>query len=253
LTENPFMKADWYHIEDDEPLGPTTLQDVAGRIRHAGQSRLVWTAGMAEWTDARAVLALAQLFRIATPRSSAAVLDHANVAEPLTSKTTLSQRLRKELTEYLVIAAYLYVCFGALIFYKATVLQSDGIAFTAFGIAIVKALVLGKFILVLHALKIGEQKGGAGVLLADILKKSILFVIFLIVLTLIEETIVGYFHGRASREVLSEMAGGTLPQAFAVSILMLLILIPYFTFRGVGDRLGEGVLWKLLTERSLSR
>jgi hypothetical protein len=167
------MKADWYHIEDDEPLGPTTLQDVAGRIRHAGQSRLVWTAGIAEWTDARAVLALAQLFRIATPRSSAAVLDHANVAEPLTSKTTLSQRLRKELTEYLVIAAYLYVCFGALIFYKATVLQSDGIAFTAFGIAIVKALVLGKFILVLHALKIGEQKGGAGVLLADILKKSI--------------------------------------------------------------------------------
>jgi hypothetical protein len=61
--------------------------------------------------------------------------------------------------------------------------------------------------------------------------------------------IVGYFHGRTSQEVLNEMAGGTLPQAFAVSILMLLILIPYFTFRGVADRLGEGVLWKLLTVR----
>ena len=124
-------------------------------------------------------------------------------------------------------------------------------------IAIVKALVLGKFILVLHALKIGERQGerqeGASVLLADIFKKSVLFVVVLIALTVVEEIIVGYFHGRTSQEVLGEMAGGTLPQAFAVSILMLLILIPYFTFRGVADRLGEGALWKLLTERVQSR
>ena len=131
--------------------------------------------------------------------------------------------------------------------------RHDGIAFASSGIAIVKALVLGKFILVLHALKIGERKGGASVLLADILEKSVLFVVFLIALTVVEEIIVGYFHGRPNHEVLSEMAGGTLPQAFAVSILMLLILIPYFTFRVVADRLGEGALWKLLTERTQSR
>lgn len=63
------------------------------------------------------------------------------------------------------------------------------------GIAIVKALVLGKFILVLHALKIGERMGSARVLLADILKRSVLFVVFLIALTVVEEIIVGYFHG----------------------------------------------------------
>ena len=90
-------------------------------------------------------------------------------------------------------------------------------------------------------------------MLADILKKSVLFVVVLIALTVVEEIIVGYFHGRTSQEVLGEMAGGTLPQAFAVSILMLLILIPYFTFRGVADQLGEGALWKLLTERFQSR
>jgi hypothetical protein len=89
-------------------------------------------------------------------------------------------------------------------------------------------------------------------LFTDILKKSVLFVIFLIALTVTEEIIVGYFHGRTSQEVVSEMAGGSLPQAFAVAILMLLILIPYFTFRGIADRLGEGVLWKLLTQRSTS-
>jgi hypothetical protein len=38
---------------------------------------------------------------------------------------------------------------------------------------------------------------------------------------LVEEIIVGYFHGLTSQEVLSEMAGGALPQGFAVSVLML--------------------------------
>ena len=245
------MKAEWYYLENDETVGPTTLEDIAGRIRHAGQSRLVWTEGMAEWTDAKAVPALQQLFRGVTPRPSATTSDRADLTEPLgPQQAALSQRLRQELIEYLIISAYLYICFSSLIFYKATILHSDGIAFASLGIAIVKALVLGKFVLVLHALKIEQLGGRAGVLLIDILKKSLLFAVFLIALTVVEEMIVGYFHGRTSQEILSEMAGGTLPQAFAVSILMLLILIPYFTFRGVAERLGEGVLWKLLTGRT---
>jgi GYF domain 2 len=245
------MKAEWYYVEDDETVGPTSLEEIARRIKRTGQSRLVWTEGMIEWTDAKAVPALSQLFRTVTSQPSVTTSNQAALVKPLASKqATLSQRLRHELIEYLIISAYLYICFGSLIFYKAIILHSDGIAFASFGIAIVKALVLGKFILVLDALKIGERKGGAGILFADILKKSVLFVIFLIALTVIEEMIVGHFHGRTSQEVLSKMAGGTLPQALAVSILMLLILIPYFTFRGVAVRLGEGVLWKLLIERT---
>ena len=111
------------------------------------------------------------------------------------------------------------------------------------------AELLGKFVLLLHALKIGERKGGAGVLFVDILKKSVLFLVVLIALTVVEEIIAGYFHGRTIQVVLGEFGGGTLQQAFALSLLMLIILIPYFTFRVIAVRLGEGVLWRLLTER----
>jgi hypothetical protein len=106
--------------------------------------------------------------------------------------------------------------------------------------------------LVLQVLKVGEHGKRVGVLLADILKTSFLFVIFLIALSVVEELIVGLFHGRASREVLSDMAGGTLTEAFAIGVLMLLILVPYFAFRGLAFRLGDGALWKLLTECSSS-
>jgi hypothetical protein len=96
---------------------------------------------------------------------------------------------------------------------------------------------------------IGCILGGAGVLLTDILKKSVLFLLCLGALTVVEEIIIGYFHGRTIVQAIGEIGGGTLQQAIATSILMLLILIPYFTFRVVAVRLGEGVLWQLLTER----
>jgi hypothetical protein len=244
------MKANWYYIENDETVGPTTLEDLARRIRRAGRSRLVWTEGMAEWAEADAVPALSQLFRTAS-RPAPATIEPSIVPDPAApTKATLVQRLRHELSEYLVISTYLFVCFDALLFYKAAILQGDGIEFTPFGIAVAKALVLGKFVLVLHALKIGERSGGARVLLADILKKSMVFLIFLGALTVVEEIIVGFLHGRTVKEAVGGIGGGTLQQALATSILMLLILIPYFAFRVISVRLGEGVLWRLLTERT---
>ena len=244
------MKPEWYYVENDETVGPSTLDDVARRIKRLGSTCLVWKAGMAEWTEAREVPALARFVQSSTPQAATATFDLAESSD--SKQASLSQRLRHELIEYAIISAYLYVCFSSIIFYKATILRSDGIVLATFGIAIVKALVLGKFILILHALRIGERRGGAGVLFVDILKNSILFVICLIALTVVEEMIVGLFHGQTSQEVLSEMAGGSLLEAFAVSILMLLTLIPYFTFRGVSERLGKGALKKLLTEPNQS-
>ena len=61
-----------------------------------------------------------------------------------------------------------------------------------------------------------------------------MFTIFLITLTVIEELIVGHLHGKESHEILAEMAGGTLPQALSVGVLMFLIMVPFFAFRESG-------------------
>jgi hypothetical protein len=245
------MKANWYYIENDETMGPTTLEDLARRIGRTGESYLVWTQGMAGWTDAETVPALSRLL-YPTDRSPVAAPEpgkHGRKTSYASRTTALKRRLGRELFEYITISIYLLVCFGALLFYKSAILRNDGIEFAPFGIAVVKALILGKFVLILHALKIGERNGGRGVLITDILKKSIVFLIFLSFLAVLEEIIVGLFHGREVREVVREIGGGTVREALATGVLLLLILIPYFTFRVVSLRLGEGVLWKLLTER----
>jgi hypothetical protein len=244
------MQANWYYIENDETVGPTTLEDLARRIGKSGESRLVWTQGMAEWTDAGAIPALSRLFRPGSPPIPTAS-ERPIAVEPVTQeRVPLKHRLGHELFEYSMISTYLFVCFGALLFYKAAILRSDGIEFAPFGIAAVKALVLGKFVLILHALKVGERKGGPAVLILDIFKKSVVFLVFLSFLAVLEDIIAGFFHGREIRDVISEIGGGTLQQVLATGVLLLLILIPYFTFRIVSVRLGDGALWKLLTERS---
>jgi hypothetical protein len=244
------MNAEWYYVENDITIGPTTLADLAERFRHAKNERyLVWTEGMSDWADATGVPAISKLLQSVPNRPvSSPGTTRSETAMP--QKATLIQRARHELAEYLVISAYLFVCFGSLLFYKSAILRNDGLEFAAFGLALVKALILGKFILVLQAVGIGERGDKNGILLVGILKTSLLFLILLVTLNAIEEVTLGLFHGRAAREVLGEMAGGTVPEAIAVCILLLLILIPYFSFRSLAARLGHGVLWKHFTQRS---
>jgi hypothetical protein len=161
---------------------------------------------------------------------------------------SLVQTAWREFSEYVAISAYLYICFGALIFYKASILQSQGVEFAAYGLALGKALILGKFILLAHALRIGDRNKPRRLALA-ILFKSLLFALLLIALSVVEEVVVGFFKGRQLQDVLREIAGGTLTQVLATSFLILLIMIPYFAFREISFALGEGKLRDLLTER----
>jgi len=56
------------------------------------------------------------------------------------------KRAAHELKEFLIIAAYFYVCFTALAYLKAAILEAQDIAFALFGFAVVKALICAKFL-----------------------------------------------------------------------------------------------------------
>ena len=63
------------------------------------------------------------------------------------AKPPLHQRAMHELKELVFISLYLYIALGAVILMKAAVLHTEGIQFTPWGIAIVKAVVLAKFMM----------------------------------------------------------------------------------------------------------
>jgi hypothetical protein len=161
------------------------------------------------------------------------------------SAATIGRKVGHELLEYGLISAYLYVCFGALIFYKVAILRGHGIDIAPYGLAAIKALVLGKFIPMGHAARMGDHYERRR-FIHVVAYKSTLFLVMLLVLTFIEEAVVGVIHGRTIGESLADVAGGTLPEIVASSVIMLLILIPYVTVRELNAVLGKGNLRQIL-------
>jgi hypothetical protein len=159
----------------------------------------------------------------------------------------LRERAVGELREFSVIAVYLWVCFTSLAYLKFAILQAHGIAFAPFGFAAVKALICAKFVSLGHALHMGERFSKRA-LIWPVLHKSLVFLLLLLVLNVLEEIVVGWMHGRALVDSLSEIGGGTRDQMIATTIIMLLILIPFFMFRVLSEVIGERTMVRLFFE-----
>ena len=80
------------------------------------------------------------------------------MSDRATTKPSLRHKAVEELREMLALTAYLYVCLGSYnAAEKCDLAGSEGILPDLWGIAIVKALVLAKFMLLGRAAKLGEK------------------------------------------------------------------------------------------------
>lgn len=138
---------------------------------------------------------------------------------------TPRERLREELRKYALISAYLFVCFGVILLYESSILEASGGDPLAWTLALVKALVMGKFILIGDALSVGSR-AAEHPLLHRIAWKSLAMLAILIVFKCLEELVVGWFHDRSAGQVLGEFLDRSWIQMVAPVFLMLLILIP---------------------------
>jgi hypothetical protein len=163
------------------------------------------------------------------------------MATEITAKATLQQRATHEFKEFAILAIYLYITLGAVILMKTAVLHTQGIEFAFWGVAAVKAAVLAKFMLIGNALKIGERDT-AGPLIWPTPHKAFAFLVLLVILTIIEDALVGLFDHQPIAVSLGELVGPRLEETIAGIVIMPLVLIPYFAFRVPGDALGEGRL-----------
>jgi hypothetical protein len=161
-----------------------------------------------------------------------------------TAKPPLHQRAMHEFKELLFITLYLYITIGAVILMKTGVLRTQGIEFAPWGIAIVKAVVLAKFMLIGEAMKIGGRNA-TGPLIWPTVQKAFGLLVLLIAMTIIEEAVVGLFHHQSIAASLSDLFGPRLEETLAGYLIMLLVLLPYCAFRVLGEALGEGRLVRM--------
>jgi hypothetical protein len=160
------------------------------------------------------------------------------------SKTSVRAKAANELRHLIILTIYLYVTFGALIFYKSAVLQGAGIGWMPSGLAAVKAVLVAKFVLVGSALRISERYQTKP-LIWPTLYKSVFFLVVVLILTVIEEAVIGLFHGRTMWDSTAGIGGGTPEQLVATLVIVFFIFFPYFAIRSLREVMGEKALFRL--------
>lgn len=161
---------------------------------------------------------------------------------------SIGQRLMAELRRYALVSAYLYVCFGAILLYKAAILSEAGQHYLPLGVAAVKALILGKFVLIGEMAGAGSRHGSGG-FLPRVARRSLFLLVVLVALTAVEEFVVALIHGRTAGEAASELAALLRPEVLASTLLMLLILVPLVVVTELSRTLGPGGLRRLVLDR----
>ena len=170
------------------------------------------------------------------------------MARAKTEKSIYRERFVTELREFAVLAAYLFICFTALAAYKAAILKAYGVSFAPWVLAAIKALVSAKFLLIGRMFGLGDGLSKKHPLIISTLYRSFTFLLVLIFLTAGEEVILGHLRGESVADSLAGLAGGTFWQVIATSFIVLLVLIPWFAFRAIGEVIGDETLVRLFFE-----
>ncbi|HXY52866.1 MAG TPA: hypothetical protein VEI01_25695 [Terriglobales bacterium] len=165
-----------------------------------------------------------------------------------TSNRRLKEKAYHELKEFLVIALYLWVVFGLFLVYKSVILNEEHIDYLAHGIALINALVLGKFVLIARALHLGERADDAPLIYPTLLK-SALFSLVLAACKILEDAAVGLYHGKSFSQSIAELGGGTWKGILTLTAMLFVVLIPFFGFGELQEVLGEGKLSQLFFHR----
>jgi hypothetical protein len=166
------------------------------------------------------------------------------VTANIPSKTNVGTKAANELRHLVILTIYLYITFSALIFYKSAVLRGAGVDWMPWGLAAIKAVLVAKFVLIGSALRIGERYQTKP-LIWPTLYNSVVFLMIVSILTVIEEAVVGLFHGRTMWDSIAGLGGGTPEQLVATLVIVFFIFFPYFAIHFLGEVMGEKAIFRL--------
>jgi hypothetical protein len=160
------------------------------------------------------------------------------------STETLKEKARREMRDFLVISLYLWIIFGLFVLYKSIILSEEHIPFAAHGFALINALAMAKVMLVAKGLHFADRFKEAP-LIYPTLFKSVAFAVVLGAFKIVEEGLIGLYHGHSFSESIVSIGGGTLNGILLLTLLLAVLLIPFFGFGEVDRVFGEQKLKKL--------
>ncbi|MGC8494834.1 MAG: hypothetical protein ACP5SH_24185 [Syntrophobacteraceae bacterium] len=151
-------------------------------------------------------------------------------------KAGWKQRAVRELAEYWINVAYLFLFFGVFTMYRRLVLAQYKISYLHYGYAFFKALVLAKIIMIGDALGLARRLQDRP-LIVTTLYKAVVFAVWVVFFNAFERVAEGLLEGRGLAESFQGI-GSRLDILFAGVLVVFFSFIPFFAFKELGRVLG---------------
>ena len=164
-----------------------------------------------------------------------------NTSEP---KSHIASKAIEEMKQLVAISLYFYVCLGALLLYTVSLVGVEHVPAAHFGFAAIKALLLGKFVLLGHWLRVGERHRGRPLIYTTLYQALTLW-LFLIVLSVAEHLIVALLHDRSLTAAITDPLQHSLYRILAENLILLIVLLPYVALRQCGEAMEPGALRRM--------
>jgi hypothetical protein len=169
-----------------------------------------------------------------------------------TPSRNVKRRVYNATKEFLFVTLYLWVIFGLFAIYRSVILAEHHVSFRAKSFALINALALAKVMVTAKELRFGELFHEVPLIFPTI-TKSVSFSILLASFKIIEEAAVGLYQGKSLHDSIANLGGGTWQGILCLTLLLFVMLIPFFGFTEMQQVFGEGKLFKLFFQsRELS-
>jgi hypothetical protein len=153
------------------------------------------------------------------------------------------QRALLEIRKLFWIFLYLWVLLCLFSVHKSLVLNEQHV-FVHLGFAAINAWLLAKVMLTGEIFHLADNLKHKP-LIYPIVFKAAVFSILLISFYIIEEVLMGMWHGKSVAESIPAIAGGGLKGIFFVGGIMFFVLMPFFALREIGRDIGDDQLYEL--------
>ena len=163
-------------------------------------------------------------------------------------KRTLKQRVSHGIRHGLVIVSYLFAVLLVFDIYKSVILAEHKIDLVRLGLNFINASALAKVILVGEELKLADKYRNAPLIYPTLLK-SFVYTVLLACFKILEAAVVGLFRGRSFGESMASFGGGTWKGLLSLTVVLFVVLIPFFAFGELRRVLGNQVAEVFLRPR----
>ncbi|MFY9760001.1 MAG: hypothetical protein WAK32_06380 [Xanthobacteraceae bacterium] len=145
------------------------------------------------------------------------------------------------------IVIYFWVLFGVFTVFRALVLNEQNLIYHQ-GFAFINAWLLAKVVLTAEFFQVAENLKHKP-LVYPIIYKSAVFCLILMCFYVVEETVVGLWHGKTVVASFPAIGGGGWRGMLVVGSILFIAMIPFFAYRELARVLGKEQLYSLIFRR----